>query len=89
MVSKREENSRSRLLRKIVEPEYNNRIVQWIHWNALAREYPDEYKVERLKYSQDFVLLRWSDERSMWYIFQLSDKYVYKPNLKVIKRESS
>jgi len=48
-------DTRTRLLKKIVEPDNIGRIGEWINWCALMELHPDNYKVHRV--GLDFVLM--------------------------------
>ena len=79
------EDAKARLLRKIVDPEYNDRIVQWIHWNCLAKTYPDKWRVERLRGNHDFVLLQWHVEQCMWIIFKVCEEFKPRAYLRLVE----
>lgn len=78
-----EKERRVNFLKRIVEPENVDRIAQWIRWNALAKKYPDQYKVKY--FGIDFGILRKYDWFSNWVLLQMCDEFKPKPELKVVK----
>lgn len=50
-----ERTLKEKLLIKTVDPKHNDRIVQWIRWNHLAKTEPSQYKLKRN--GRDFFLM--------------------------------